>query len=1009
MNKEVIDKMVKVQYNLTTVGNIGNSFMDLRTLLDSTQNHLDFWEQLENNGGKLLFEEYVALYLKATLPGDTYWLGEDVVPAHIAQKYGFANLLKGKRSEGTDIINVYQNRAVAYESKWLEEKETINLKLVANKQQVINKTGIDQLIFATNARQQSAAVTEWVDEAGFMFQEEWITKEVFDTVKAYINSQVKKIYKPMTPRPECLPGEIVSFFQQALDELKESILNHPKIKKKKIAEMVLRIFQHWPAASGKGSFPRLAYDYIIESLWDYRNGFPINTVINPTLTVLKGNLVKQIHHDLGLGNHNNVIHAIYAGDVTKAAKDTEELQTIRSLARVFTNKIDFVKFLRETQNQTVWVHTTVHSYDRLAKVMKGQEKSFFFAHIDEVHHMIQPDYSSWTASLDDNACPIQFRFMSSANRRKARGKGASYSMDDPSFCDIEVKDLDEKTAVLLGFKRKTVLLNYVYNDYNFPVDWIEKLEEGSQPLIKLKDTDIVVPMSWFMAADSLLRFRIEYSERNHTKLTLNSINECQQFAKFFTAFIPKFVNEFIPADNEIYDRLTTAKIIVADTQNNSTVKLLKEVSAIPDTFKDSFIIHCRLLGEGWDPENGWIDSNMFVSPTHSEIRIYQDVNRGSRIGDGSKSINYVVQFFLKDEENHFNDMFARINEVGEALEIGIDEITEQVVFKEIRNIPKGKKLSRQAGTDVLSYYDEVGADFFANSFNTYIKEGRYHRFGGIINDIIVSWIKMDQERRGYLPTWKIINQMKKDIKKQYKDFFSNYKSDIALNQIVKGEHFLLSDENSTKAIDWQIEREELAEKVRQDIRKIVDTCMSRQPNWNHVEFVKIIEEKYGTDVATIRRISKDIYKKYPKTYYNRTYKIVAELMIKNCNSVSSIKELADKVYSQLDNAGVSTKFLNPSEFGSIQRIYFKGHSSLDKTTLEKMKKIREELTKKACVKGREKRPKTMSIESRKKISASGKGRKQTPEQIAKRTESRKNNIIKKYGSMEAFYELIHLK
>ena len=974
--------------------------MDLQTLLNKYSGndaHLDFWEALEQNGGRLLFEEYVALYLKATLPGDTYWLGEDVVPAHVAQKYRFTNLLKGKRSLGGDVINIYQNRAVAYESKWFDEKESINLKLVANKQQVINKTGIDQLIFTTNARRTSNAVTEWVDEAGFMFQEEWITKEVYDTVNAYIKGQVKKTYKPMTPRDQ--------FFRDALSELQTDF--DKKFTKVATSKILTRIFQHWPAASGKGSFPRLAYDMIFEPRWNYKKAYPINTVINPTLTVLKGNLVKHIHHDIGLGNIDNVIHVIYAGDVTKAAKDTEELQSIRSMAKVFVNKIEFVKFLRETQNQTVWVHTTVHSYDRLAKVMKGQKKSFYFAHIDEVHHMIQPDYSTWTASLNDSDCLIQIRLMSSANKRKARGNGATYSMDDPAFCDIQIKDLDEQTAVRLGYKRKTVLLNYVYDDSSFPTDWIERLENGGQPLIKLKDTDIVVPMSWFMAVDSLFRFRVEYSERNHTKLTLNSIKECQEFAKFIKAIRPKLLKELSHSNNPVYRRLLKAKIMVADTQENSTVKLLKEVSAIPDTFEDSFIIHCRLLGEGWDPENGWIDSNMFISPTHSEIRIYQDVNRGSRIGDGSKSINYVVQFFLKDEENHFNDMFARVKSVGEALEVGVDEITEQVIFKQIRNIPKGKKMSRQAGTDVLSYYDEVSADFFANSFNTYIKEGRYHRFGGVVNDIITSWIKMDRERRGYLPTWKIINQMKTDIKKQYKDFFGQYKSDISFLQIIKGEHFLLSDENSTKAINWQIEREELAEQVRQDIRNIVDTCMSRQPNWNNLEFVEIIKEKYGTDVATIRRISKDIYKKYPKSYYNRTYKIIADLMIENCKSVSSIKELADKVYSQLDNAGVSTKFLNPGEFGVLQVKYFKGHTSLTKTTLEKITQIRKELTGKAISKANS--GKTASVNTRKKMSASGKGRTQTPEQIAKRAASRRANIVKTYGSMDAFYKKIHNK
>lgn len=786
--------------------------MKLQTLLDNSQNHLDFWESLEDSGGKLLFEEFGALYLKATLPGETYWLGEEVVPPHIAQYHNFQKILKGARSIGADVINIHNNRAVAYESKWFEKKETIRFKEVANKLKVIQKTGIDQLIFYTNARRASDMVLEFADEAGFMFQEEWITKEVYDTVKSYIKGQVKKIYKPMTPRD--------SFFQSALDELKNDFDN--KFSKTPISKILTRIFQHWPAASGKGSFPRLAYDMIFEPRWNYKKAYPINTIINPTLTVLKGNLVKHLHHDLGLGNGSSVIHIIYAGDVTKAAKDTEELQTIRSLARVFTNKIEFVKFLRETQNQTVWVHTTVHSYDRLAKVMKGQKKSFFFAHIDEVHHMIQPDYSTWTASLNDAACLIQIRLMSSANKRKARGTGATYSMDDPAFCDIQVKDLDEQTAVKLGYKRKTVLLNYVYNDNSFPTDWIERLENGGQPLIKLKDTDIVVPMSWFMAVDSLFRFRVEYSERNHTKLTLNSIKECQEFAKFIAAIRPKLLKELAHSNNPVYRRLLKAKVMVADTQENSTVKLLKEVSAIPDTFEDSFIIHCRLLGEGWDPENGWIDSNMFISPTHSEIRIYQDVNRGSRIGDGSKSINYVVQFFLKDEENHFNDMFARVKLVGEALEVGVNEITEQVIFKQIRNIPKGKKMSRQAGTDVLSYYDEVGADFFANSFNTYIKEGRYHKFGGIVNDIFNDYHLMFQERMGWLHRLQT-GRIYQELVSKYKDFFIGYigltrstaKSSLnykdhyeRLGRIITGEHPLVSDDNQTRAINYAIHYEE---------------------------------------------------------------------------------------------------------------------------------------------------------------------------------------------------------
>jgi hypothetical protein len=849
--------------------------MSLSILVNKHTNHLDFWKDLEKAGGRLLFEEYVALYLKATLPGDTYWLGEDVVPAHISQLHNFSKILKGMRSIGADVVNIHNGRAVAYESKWFDKKQTIRFAPVSNKLQVIRKTGIDQLIFTTNARRASGQVIEFADEAGFMFQEEWITKEVFDTVKTLIKCQVKKTYKPMAPRDQ--------FFRDALTELQTDF--DKKFTKVATSKILTRIFQHWPAASGKGSFPRLAYDLIFESAWDYKKGCPINLVVNPTLTVLKGNLVKQIEHDLAL--KNNSVHVIYAGDVTKAAKDTEELQTIRSLAKVFTKKVEFVKFLNQTIHQTIWIHTTVHSYDKLATVVKGQKKSFYFGHLDEVHHMIQPDYSSWTAPLNDSACKIQIRLMSSANKRKARGIGASYSMDDPAFCDIQVKELDEKTAVKLGYKRQSKMANYLYDNSKFSNEWIEMLEGGSQPLVKLKGTKFVVPMGWFIAADAILRFRIEHHERQHTKFTLNSIENCQTFADFFEEVKPKILKGLCNSNNPVYRRLLKAPIIVADTKSNSTIKILKEVSAVPDIYNDSFIVHCRLLGEGWDPKDGWIDSSMFVDPSASEIRIYQDVNRGSRIGNGSKKINWVVQAHLVDNEKlQYNKMYETVRTVCLALEIGDDDITELVTFKEFKALPSGKKINRQVGSAELSYYDEVSADFFAKSFSVYIKEGGYHKFGETVNQILRDYVRLDQEKFGYLS---MQNNVYSDVVNLHPDYFANYSDKqqwAHLDRIKKGEHFLLSDDNISEAVEWQIERESLRATVKQQIQKELEQgckhyafidnnavgevarMLSDKYNYNHRRIVELkppirfCKKQEQLNQNTVVRMYRTNYKKF---------------------------------------------------------------------------------------------------------------------------------------------------
>jgi hypothetical protein len=250
---------------------------------------------------------------------------------------------------------------------------------------------------------------------------------------------------------------------------------------------------------------------------------------------------------------------------------------------------------------------------------------------------------------------------------------------------------------------------------------------------------------------------------------------------------------------------------------------LKEVTAVPSTHKDCFIIHCKLLGEGWDPENGWIDSNMFVSPTWSEIRIYQDVNRGSRIGDGSKTKNYIVLFHLKDEENNFNNMFGRIKHVGNVLEIGTEDITEQVIFKEIKNLPKGKRMSRQVGADTTSYYDEIDSGFFKDSFKTYIRDGKYYSYGSLIHEMVNIYQEEFEKRNLYNidnGDWGKRDFLKYEIALKYKEFFDQYTTSgrrKKLDDIVSGKDFRLSSEKVIQIANWEQKVKNVAQSRRKEM------------------------------------------------------------------------------------------------------------------------------------------------------------------------------------------------
>ena len=109
-------------------------------------------------------------------------------------------------------------------------------------------------------------------------------------------------------------------------------------------------------------------------------------------------------------------------------------------------------------------------------------------------------------------------------------------------------------------------------------------------------------------------------------------------------------------------RIKRLHICVAESDSYDTAKYLREVEAVPfqqgGEFEDSVILHCKLLGEGWSPKGGWVDSTQFIDPAHSKLKIYQFLERASRVTeDALQEDNHLIFAHWDGTDNRIHNLF----------------------------------------------------------------------------------------------------------------------------------------------------------------------------------------------------------------------------------------------------------------------------------------------------------------------------------------------------------------
>ena len=812
---------------------------DLKIVYSNNKEYLDVVDILDSDSD--LFELHAFIYRKATSINDVYHTRDlNDVPAKTRKKLNLDIITTGANAEGMDFLEISADSSIAFESKRYEEQNThkgVAHKEVANKKSVIQNTNIDKLIFVTNKTKASFRAERYNPDVGYIFREEIFSRDSIDTVREYLKNLKQKEYSALSPRD--------TFFEEAIDDCGSQITIHKDSKGR------IKIFQHWPASTGKGSMPRLIYDSYIEPLWDFKKSYPINAIVNPNTAVLKTNLIKQVEHDLAL--KNNVRHIVF-GEATKGA-NMDDLATLKHLCDIPKSEQEFIKLIKKYKNSTVWIHVTNSSYEKVGRFLSALKKSIFFQHIDEVHHNIQPLDSSWRAPLDDKVVKVKWSYMTSANIRVARGKGAVESMDDDDFADIYIKELDEQAAVKLGYKRQTRQLVYEYDHTAYPPEWQIEIEEGKLPIVKFDD--VVVPLHWAEQLDANIRSYIEH-DINFMKYTFNRVDDIVEFEKIYQTLKEQILRSLvrsgvISSNTKRYRDILNRPFIVADTKSFKTSTILRKVESIPDVYPEGADFgHVFLLGEGWDPKDGWVQGNCFMDPTHSELRIYQDVNRGARGPQNRKYNDLVVATHkeaFENEQSYRNRICETVISVGEKLQHGFEDIRDSVVFKAVRGIgkPGGAKVR---GRDLETFYSEADTSVLTGAFDSYVAFGKHYHLFAKTNEIL-DYYQTEYEKRNLC--FGVLAQSKKqDLEKEILAKFPEsfeinerngkeikvHRKIAMVRKVLLGYSYKISPERKVQVFEWKEQQEQLAEEQKEIIRNIVKQHVAKQfhPNTNFATY-----------------------------------------------------------------------------------------------------------------------------------------------------------------------------
>jgi hypothetical protein len=432
-----------------------------------------------------------------------------------------------------------------------------------------------------------------------------------------------------------------------------------------------------------------------------------------------------------------------------------------------------------------------------------------------VKHLVQDWDSQWCRPLHHNKIFKRHLIGLDANILKGKdaeddsGKEYHSSMANTKVWREIYEEMKEEMAVKLGWKRKTHLFVVHFEDHKLPEALSKALYEKKNGFVRVRGTNMVVPYMWILQAQTIFIGRWKNPSRRHTMVTNNSIDNSKKFSNLLRILWPKMLAT-IPntkANKNIKKRLAKTHIVSIYDLGKNGRQISKQLSNIPIKHKDSIISQVKLLTEGWDPKNAWLDSWAFADPAHSKIRIYQVGGRPARIGndihnpsmrDSMCFVPYIIQSDLS-KELAINAANRTLSNTAEAMQIGKDTIEDVTTFFDANqfSVPS----VRTKGSKNKKAMIVVGITKLMNSFVNYYQSGRrWSPWAETVSAMFQDTMKFyDMDKFGNKDIETFYNSIY--TKKEYKPFLKNHsvRPQLIVAKIRLGDYWILTAEEKDTA------------------------------------------------------------------------------------------------------------------------------------------------------------------------------------------------------------------